>query len=179
MHEKAKLGEAEHFLALMAQDRNDPAPFKYWLSAFLSAARSVLQYAREEARSRARGQAWYDRAVSTRDLVVFMKDQRDANIHVEPVALNNDVTIALSGIVAMAAALTAVLHRADGAVTATQAAESAPAPLAMTQPPVSAKYTFRFPRWPYPHDVLTLCTDYLDQLCQVVDDGIGSGFISG
>lgn len=48
MHELEKLKEAGYFARRMEASINDPKAFQYELSAFLSAARSVLQYAFEE-----------------------------------------------------------------------------------------------------------------------------------
>ncbi len=49
MYEKDKIIEAEYFYSRMSQEQNDRDAFRHNLSAFLSAARSVLQYALKEA----------------------------------------------------------------------------------------------------------------------------------
>lgn len=49
MNERYKIGEAKYFLARMEESIRDRMAFRYNLSAFLSAARSVTQYAYEEA----------------------------------------------------------------------------------------------------------------------------------
>jgi hypothetical protein len=50
MHEDLKIAEAQHFLQeLIRSAPRDPAVTRYSVSAFLSAARSALQYALEEA----------------------------------------------------------------------------------------------------------------------------------
>ncbi len=49
MHEKDKIIEAEYFYSRMKQEQHDRDAFRHNLSAFLSAARSVLQYALKEA----------------------------------------------------------------------------------------------------------------------------------
>ncbi len=64
MREASKLGEAEYFLSEMARVYENHRLFQYNLSAFLSAARSVLQYACKEATSRPGGQAWYEKQVT-------------------------------------------------------------------------------------------------------------------
>lgn len=180
MHERDKLKEAEHHLTVMKQDHDDPARFKYALSAFLSATRSVLQYALKEAKSRDGGQAWYDGSIASRPIVGFMKDQRDSNIHQEPVALNNDVAVTLSGIVLLTGSATAILRKADGTSAVTHSDDSsrpqAPAP---RQPPTTARYTYRFPGWPAQHDALTLSEAYLSELRSFIDNGLAGDFISG
>ena len=66
MNERYKIGEAKYFLARMEKSALDPVAFHYNYSAFLSAARSVTQYAREESSSKGRKQ-WYDETVSGND----------------------------------------------------------------------------------------------------------------
>ena len=51
MREQDKIAEADHFLARMNQSPEAPS-FRYELSAFLSASRSALQYALEEAKTK-------------------------------------------------------------------------------------------------------------------------------
>jgi hypothetical protein len=49
VREQDKINEAAFFLREMETRGEDPVAYRYLTSAFLSAARSVLQYAREEA----------------------------------------------------------------------------------------------------------------------------------
>ncbi len=65
MYERDKIIEAEYFYTRMKQEQKDRDAFRYNLSAFLSAARSVLQYALKEAETRTGGQQWYDNQVSS------------------------------------------------------------------------------------------------------------------
>ena len=87
MDEAEKLREAAYFLGRMreAQAERSEAVFRFELSAFLSAGRSVLQYACEEAK-RAGQQQWYQQAVVSDPCIPFLKEERDANIHDRPVA---------------------------------------------------------------------------------------------
>jgi len=66
MNERYKIGEAKYFLARMEKSALDPVEFQYNYSAFLSAARSVTQYARKESSSKGREQ-WYDENVPGND----------------------------------------------------------------------------------------------------------------
>ena len=68
MNERYKIGEAKFFLARMEKSLNDREAFRYFLSAFLTAARSVNQYARKEARSKGR-QKWYEETVAGNDVL--------------------------------------------------------------------------------------------------------------
>jgi hypothetical protein len=61
MHEDLKIAEAQHFLQeLIRSAPRDPVVTRYSVSAFLSAARSALQYALEEAKCKQAGQSWYE-----------------------------------------------------------------------------------------------------------------------
>jgi len=70
MNERYKIGEARFFLARMDESVEDREAFRYYLSAFLSAARSVLQYAKEESIKKDR-QQWYDETVARNDILSF------------------------------------------------------------------------------------------------------------
>ena len=65
-YKRYKIREAKFFLARMEESLHDREAFRYYFSAFLTAARSVTQYAREESRSKGR-QQWYDETVAGND----------------------------------------------------------------------------------------------------------------
>src|SRR5436309_11754921 len=68
----------------MYAERGNLPSFTRELSAFMSAARSVLRYALEEAKLKPGGQHWYDQAMAG-PLLSFFKDKRDISIHKRPV----------------------------------------------------------------------------------------------
>ena len=55
MYEQEKLGEANYFYSRMLSEAVDRDAFIFNLSAFLSSARSVLQYAFKEAQTKSGG----------------------------------------------------------------------------------------------------------------------------
>ena len=59
-NELEKIREAEYLLGRMTEEREIRDTFRFNLSAFLSASRSVLQYAVKAARQHPGGQAWFD-----------------------------------------------------------------------------------------------------------------------
>ena len=67
-YKRYKIREARFFLARMEESLRDREAFRYYFSAFLTAARSVTQYAREESRSMGREQ-WYDETVAGNDVL--------------------------------------------------------------------------------------------------------------
>jgi hypothetical protein len=76
-HEKRKLAEARYFYSLMRQEVNDREKFTFNLSAFLSAARSVLLYALETPKNKNGGQQWYDNHIAASSVLSFFRDKRD------------------------------------------------------------------------------------------------------
>jgi hypothetical protein len=87
MDDIEKLDEAQYFLEgmIQAQSAQDERAFRYELSAFLSAARTVLQYAFAEC-GRTGRLDWYETAVTRDSCLAFLKLQRDDNVHGRPVA---------------------------------------------------------------------------------------------
>ncbi len=69
MHEQAKIDEAAHFLNKMRHSVNNPTAYNHEFSAFTSAARSVLQYTLDEAKSKRGGQKWFDTQVASHLLI--------------------------------------------------------------------------------------------------------------
>jgi len=60
MNEGQKTQEALYFHAQMLSNYEDRQNLVFNLSAFLSASRSAMQYALEEAKTKRGGQKWYD-----------------------------------------------------------------------------------------------------------------------
>src|SRR5690348_16558935 len=100
MHERDKLAEAEpHYARLVQQsyritfqkdnttEGDAEREFRYILSAFLSAARSVLQYARKEVESDPQKLKWYDDLMAHSRELPYFKDKRNTNIHRHPLKL--------------------------------------------------------------------------------------------
>src|SRR5439155_18015005 len=89
MREQDKIDEAAFFLGEMVKREDNQRTYGYMTSAFLSAARSVLQYALEEAAAldaerrvhRPVGKAWYDNHMVACPLLGYFKGKRNANIH--------------------------------------------------------------------------------------------------
>lgn len=151
--------------------------FKKNLSAFLSASRSVLQFALEEACQKSGGQAWYDAAVSSDPLIAFLKDKRDANIHRTPVTVAKDVRIELSAPLRLTASLSMTVMGPDGKVKDSYMSEPE-APKKQEWVPPKTSYRYRFDDWHGEEHVPTLAQRYLGTLKSIVEDGRQQGFLS-
>ena len=177
MHEQDKLDEAQHFLARMGQSP-EPKTFRFELSAFLSAARSALQYALEEARSKSGGQAWYDAQVSANAVVKFFKDKRDISIHRQPVVPTTSASETVTETLGFSEAVHLQVINPEGKIiqdvsVGVQPSASPPLPqLAVVT------YSYSFADWSGPEDVLTLSRRYLAEAQAIVNDGVAKGYLS-
>lgn len=107
---KDKFEEARFFLGCMASCTENP-DFRYYLSAFLSAARSVLQYTHTEAMKQQK-QCWYDQQVGGNKILDFFKCQRNINIHERPTAAR--MSVSATDFVAVNDSVTITVRRIDG-----------------------------------------------------------------
>jgi len=96
MKESEKLEEARYFYDRMIEVQkneiqNNRKFFTYNFSAFLSAARSVLQYMckeigrKKETAARQEAKKWYDGKMVASPVLGFFKGERDINIHITPI----------------------------------------------------------------------------------------------
>jgi hypothetical protein len=181
MHETKKLKEAKHFYSRMVEEQKDRDHFMYELSAFLSAGRTVLQYARDEAKTKADGQKWYDSLVSHSPVLKFFKEKRDVNIHIEPVNTQAEHRLAMGGSIFPSGLLSMVAFDKDGNVIDQRRSEE---PEKSHQEEVKDSPTvyelkYRFDDWTGNEDVLTLCQTYIQELEILIKDGVSKGFITG
>jgi hypothetical protein len=197
MNEIEKIKEAEYFFSRMLDCEQDPSVFGYNLSAFMTAARSVLQFAYEEAQPQPNGQdwyeAWYDLKVTGNEVVVFFRDRRDFNVHRAPLQLRKDAEVKIEDGFQLRASVGTVedgfqLRASVGTVMVHAGAETpqeAPATLthedqaeAPRSPKVSSTETYRFAEWAGPEDIKTLCRQYLSKLKEIIVDGQKKGFLT-
>lgn len=182
MHEKAKLAEAGYFHSHMINELDNSEHFTYELSAFITPARSVLQYALEEAKSQAKGRQWYDEHIAKSAILSFFRDKRDFNIHTEPVKPAKDVTIFAPPMTIYLSALAPVIHTdASGDVIGER--ESSPEiekhEFKALDRPGTTTIKYRFTDWQGDEDVITLCQMYLGELERLVEEGMKMGFLTG
>jgi len=178
MNERYKIGEARFFLARMEESVEDRGSFRYYLSAFLSAARTVLQYALEES-ERKNSRQWYDDTVGKFKLMKdFFKDKRDANIHrEEPIDPSRHVTIANSEGVGVISAASEVFFN-DKPVKMERPAEEPP-PLKPPERRHEDTVRYRFNDWSSPEDVIGLSHRYIDELESFIQSGMKIGILTG
>ena len=177
MHERAKVAEAEFFLKLVEERSSSAGEFQHFLSAFLSAARSALQYALEEAKAR-KQQLWYDDAMKSSKVLGFFKDKRDINIHEKPVTLAKHMAVTDTFTIGISESVLIKIQRADG-FTETREIASAPASALLPSSGSEMQMTYFFDDWQGPEDVLTLSKTYLAELKSLIEAGVTAGHVTG
>jgi hypothetical protein len=180
MNEQKKLDEARYFYSQMLAEYENKQKFTYNLSAFLSSARSVLQYGLEEAKAVTGGQQWYDTYVASNSILAFFKSKRDINIHVEPVRPIKHVDIVMIETIGLSDSVHVSRFDASGKELAEPAAEESAhhATERKPVPPPSATVKYRFNDWTGPEDIIELSRMYIDALQSFIDTGIKSSFLT-
>lgn len=179
-HEKEKLAEARHFYTQMLKEVGDREKFTYNLSAFLSSARSVLQYALEEAKTKKGGQQWYDNHVTASPVLSFFRDKRDFNIHIGPITPTQYSELIVHCTV-HAIVSTSLAHLHGNGKILYQSPPEIPEPRAeatKVESPGGGETYYRFVDWQGSEDVMTLCEEYFDESQRIVEDGIQNGFLT-
>jgi len=179
MNEKKKLEESRYFLSKMERAQDETFEFKCNLSAFLSASRSVLQYAHEETKDTKSKVKWYESTVSKEPILKFFKDKRDINIHQQPISPSAKTTIGIHRTVNISASVSVVVKDKEGNIKSEYHSKPSQTPPKMKPPETTKTVTYYFSDWTGDEDVITLCKKYLDKLEKLVNDGIRQGHILG
>lgn len=182
MHESQKLKEAWYFLGQMHASVRDPHAFVHCLSAFLSASRSVAQYALKEAQAKSGGQAWYDGEVQAakRPQMSFFKDERDVNIHAKPVGPKAVFTVEAHITLHIGGAADYRVRFLNDQGQPVEITSQPPEPEHSAAPAPPAKQPelrYEFADRPG-DDLLVLCEQYLKELETLVKRGQQAGFVT-
>jgi hypothetical protein len=182
VNEQRKLDEAHYFLKRMGAVLDNPVSFGFEVSAFLSAARTVLQYAHAEAKTKSGGQQWYDAGTKT-PVVSYFKDKRDYNIHAAPVALNKTVAITAYESVPLLLSESVKIEVRDDAGNLIHQYESPPPPPVPSPLPAperlpTSRTVYTFYDWKGVGEVIELSERYLAELEAIVADGQSRGFLT-
>lgn len=175
MNENIKLNEAKYFLEEMKLKKMDRQAFEHNLSAFLTASRTIFQYALEECKRKSGGQTWYDLKIASNIIVKYLKDKRNLNIHHEPVkplahfSVNSVFTMSLSG--------SATVTDKDGnIISKTEFGNPNPSE---NSNKTTTDVVYKFDDWNGSEDVIQLCENYLSEIESFITEGISNDFITG
>jgi hypothetical protein len=175
MYEGEKLDEAEYFLHQMDSNKEDHRAFKYNLSAFLSASRSVLQFACKESQNKAGGQAWYDTSVASRPITEFFKSKRDMSIHEQPISPTKELRILIEEAMHQDSFLSVTRDHPQEYLTTVGQPDQIDWPPVPSNVTTSEAFTFDSNA---SGDIDTLCDFYLNELRSIVADGQSKGFLT-
>lgn len=181
MNEYAKLAEAKYFMDRMLVEFDNRQAFEYELSAFLSAARSVMQYALEEAKTKSGGLKWYDDTIAGSSVLSFFRDKRDINIHSQPIKPVKHTSVTMKSTLSISSSVHIVHKDKNGNVLYESPPEATrPKPVKPSpSTPAVVKTEYRFDDWEGGEDLIALSMMYLNELRKVVKDGIDHSFITG
>jgi hypothetical protein len=184
VYENNKLDEAGFFYSRMISEVDDRQSFIYHFSAFLSSARSVLQYALSEVESKKgkmkEGKQWYLKMVSSSPVLSFFKAERNINIHEKPVKPLRHLIIEPPPLVIhLSFSATVVICDKNGNVIHQEEATTPEPKSKQINAPEKVEIKYTFADWKGNEDVLTLSKMYLDELRKIVEDGVKNGFLTG
>ena len=178
MHERKKFREAEYCYSKMIEGQGHRENFTYNLSAFLSSARSVLQYALKEAVTKAGGKQWYDNRISASAVLKFFKDKRDINIHTELIQPQEHYKLKSKDTIHLSDSVLINVMDKDRNIKQ-QYSSGAPEPMPKeSETPAVMEIKYKFDDWVGSEDILTLCQMYVQELENAIKDGVNKGFIT-
>lgn len=177
-HEKEKLAEAYYFYSRMSVELHDRFPFVCNLSAFLSAARSVLQFACKEAKPKPGGQQWYDNLMNRSSILSFFRDKRDINIHEQPVKPLLHAEEILTSTVHFSGSVSVTHPDVNENVSYQSRPAISESKPKKSESPALGTIRYRFADWKGVEDLMILCELYLQELQQVIEDGVKNGFLT-
>jgi hypothetical protein len=171
---REKLQESEYFLERMTLTQDERDTFKYNLSAFLSASRSVTLIMQKEYNKISGFKQWWAKKqgkMRSDEAMNLLNEKRVMTIHTQPVRPRAQVNVTIKEHVTISDSVSIVITHADGTV---DRRESEPAP-----PPEPAKTESNIEwRWYFAElpkkDVLTLCKEHkakLDALVKECESG--------
>ena len=171
-----KMNEAKYFLERVREhvQSDRPQEVAYTFSAFMSAARSVLQYAHDEAKERKTLQ-WYETAVAGRAVVKKFRDMRNVSVHVTPVGPEQQVTIEAFIPLRVEVSVDLIVTDQNGKVV--RKASTHPLPPSRAQQVCKGSFnrTYRVPDWNGSEDLVALCEKYLTEIDEILEDGYQKG----
>ena len=161
----------------MKSINHETEEFHFELSAFLSSARSVLQYANEEARTKQNGTSWYVNYVTGHSVLKFFKDKRDINIHAEPVKTHKHMEVTDYIDFQISESVHIEVTKEDGTKEVRESTDKPPKK-AGKHLKTTYKESYFFTDWSGHENVIELCDKYVDELEKFIKDGCIKGILS-
>lgn len=164
-----KLLEAVYFLERMTEVQAERHAFRYNLSAFLSAARSVTFVMQGEFGDVSGFKDWYEDAQSTMrgdNLMRLLKEKRDTTVHKQAVRPRAGIGVSRRDGVALGDSASIDIARPDGTVE--RGESQAPRPrVAPRAQPITDEWRWYFRDLP-DNDVVAVCKEHIAKLESLV-----------
>ncbi|MFW5795102.1 MAG: hypothetical protein ACOCV1_06420 [Bacillota bacterium] len=180
MEEREKLKEAKYFFNKMKNSYIDDnfKEFKFNLSAFLSSARSILQYTYKKAKRKSM-LAKYNNLVSGNPILSFFKDKRNLNIHEEPIKPTKQVNVDVIAKITVSESVTLKKYNKKGELIETiknkTNEDNSKTNNESSSPKTSIKYIFN--DWSGNEDIIELSKKYINELNLFINDANNKGLL--
>lgn len=174
---REKLLEAKYFFECMKENQSDRDAFKYNLSAFLAAARSVTLIMEKEFDKVPGFKEWYgeEQAEMRSDKAMrLLNAKRVMTIHQQPVRPHAHVNIGISEHILLSDSVSVVVTHADGTIDRSES--EPPAPSVPTETEGTMKWRWYFDELPE-KDIVSVCEEHIAKLETLVTE-CESRFIS-
>lgn len=172
---ESKLQEAGYFFEqMLLKSENSREEFGHCLKAFLSSARSVLQYGLTETKKTAHNKNYID-LLAQYPIVQFFKNIRDEDVHEKPVTPKIHVSTLIIDIVQATGGI--ALSEEDEKRWADPDYEPTQPETRLVETVESNRVDYYFNNWPGPETVIGLCSGYLEVIKRIVATAMSAGYI--
>jgi len=177
LYTQQKYDEVEYFLETMKENIEDRQKFRYNLSAFVSAARSVTFVLQNELEfsKNPKFDKWYceKQTQMKRDkLFKFFKGKRDYAIHQKgTIDTRAEISTTINLPMAASVGFEAIVIKADGTIENEKHSEPPTKPKLTPKPNDTEETKWFFKDWSEPdEDVIALCARYTKELKIIVEE---------
>ena len=176
MDTQQKYNEAEYFLGMMKQNDENRQRFKYNLSAFLSATRSVTFVLQKEYSKNPKFKEWYSKKQKWMEgdaLFKFFVGKRNYVLKERLIDPQAEISITVDFAAAASISVEAEVRDAEGNLKDYEYSEppAKPKPASKPNSREETKYKWFFKDWQETdEDVITLCERYLKELKIIVEE---------
>ena len=167
---REKLLEAKYFLERMKEKQSDQDAFKYNLSAFLAAARSVTLIMQKEFDKVSGFKDWYAEKkakMQSDEAMRFLNHKRVMTIHKKPVQPHAHVNVGISEHIVLSDSVSVVITHADGTIERSES--EPPAPSVPTETEGTMEWRWYFDELPE-KDIVSVCEEHIAKLETLVTE---------
>jgi hypothetical protein len=169
---REKLQESKYFLESMTETQSDRDAFKYNLSAFLAAVRSVTLIMQTEYGGVPGFKKWWAEKQDTMrsdGAMRLLNEKRRMTVHVQPVRPHAKVNVSITEHITISDSASIVITHADGTV---ERQESEPEPKPSSVPPrteTTTEWLWYFDELPE-KDIVVVCKEHISKLDALVEE---------